>query len=106
MKGSRGFIIFIVALLLPYIIGIFIYSLLKTKKNIYQTSSLILLDKRNAKYGISIPLNIISKEEKQKIDNYIKQYLHTDINKIEKIFLNVPFFVKKNIEFDKIFLEG
>ena len=28
------------------------------------------------------------------------------INKIEKIFLNVPFFVKKNIEFDKIFLEG
>ncbi len=34
------FIIFIVALLLPYIIGIFIYSLLKTKKNIYQTSSL------------------------------------------------------------------
>ena len=100
------FIIFIVALLLPYIIGIFIYSLLKTKKNIYQTSSLILLDKRNAKYGISIPLNIISKEEKQKIDNYIKQYLHTDINKIEKIFLNVPFFVKKNIEFDKIFLEG
>ncbi len=100
------FIIFIVALLLPYIIGIFIYSLLKTKKNIYQTSSLILLDKRNAKYGISIPLNIISKEEKQKIDNYIKQYLHTDINKIEKIFLNVPFFAKKNIKSNKRILEG
>ena len=100
------FIMFIVALLLPYIIGIFIYSLLKTKKNIYQTSSLILLDKRNGKYGISIPLNIISKEEKEKIDNYIEQYLHMDIDKIEKIFLNVPFFVKKNIEFDKFFLEG
>lgn len=98
--------IIIICLLFVYLMGIFIYSLLKTKKKIYQTNSLILIDKRNAKYGISIPLNIISKEEKQKIDNYIKQYLHTDINKIEKIFLNVPFFVKKNIEFDKIFLEG
>jgi hypothetical protein len=100
------FIIFIVALLLPYIIGIFIYSLLKTKKKIYQTNSLILIDKKNDKYGISIPLNIISKEEKQKIDNYIKQYLHTDINKIEKIFLNVPFFAKKNIKSNKRILEG
>lgn len=100
------FIMVIVSLLLPYIIGIFIYSLLKTKKNIYQTSSLILLDKRDGKYGISIPLNIISKKEKEKINNYIKQYLHTDIDKIEKIFLNVPFFAKKNIEIDKKILEG
>lgn len=60
------FIMVIVSLLLPYIIGIFIYSLLKTKKNIYQTSSLILLDKRDGKYGISIPLNIISKKKRKR----------------------------------------
>ncbi|GAB1466648.1 hypothetical protein MASR2M54_21480 [Aliarcobacter cryaerophilus] len=98
--------IIIICLLFVYLMGIFIYSLLKTKKKIYQTNSLILIDKKNDKYGISIPLNIISKEDKDKINNYINKYLHTDINKIEKIFLNVPFFVKKNIEFDKIFLEG
>ena len=67
---------------------------------------MILIDKKNDKYGISTPLNIISKEDKDKINNYINKYLHTDINKIEKIFLNVHFFVKKNIKSDKRILEG
>lgn len=93
--------IFATLIFSPFLIGFFLYSLLKTKKYVFQINSLILINKKDNTYGVSIPLNIISKEDEDKINNYIIQYLHTDINKIEKIIIVIPAFAKKNIKFDE-----
>ncbi|RBQ27681.1 hypothetical protein [Arcobacter sp. CECT 9188] len=82
------------------IVGIFIYSLLKTKPT-FQANNLMLIDKKGSTLGVFIPLNIISKEDRKKINDYIKQYLHTDINKLEKTILAVSIFPYKNIKFDE-----
>ncbi|MBL3520692.1 hypothetical protein H0A43_09425 [Arcobacter lanthieri] len=84
----------------PIIVGIFIYSLLKTKPT-FQANNLMLIDKKGSTLGVFIPLNIISKEDRKKINDYIKQYLHTDINKLEKTILAVSIFPYKNIKFDE-----
>ncbi|MDN5085490.1 hypothetical protein [Aliarcobacter butzleri] len=90
----------LIFLFCPIVVGIFIYSLLK-RKTTFKTNSLILIDKKDDTSCIDIPLNIISKKDKEKIINYIKQYLHTDINKLEKVIIAVSIFPYSNIKFDE-----
>ena len=47
--------------------------------------------------GNLISLNIASEEDKEKINQYLYQYIHTDINKIETIFYKIPQLQKENL---------
>lgn len=99
----NNFVYFILVLLgafLPLIfipLGRFVYSFFKGKKYTIKTNNLLLLQKNYTKYCISVALNIAPKEEIERINQYLNQYLHTDINKIEKILYKIPDWPRKNL---------
>lgn len=84
-------------LILPFFLGRFIYSLFKGEKYTIKTNNLLLLQKNYTKYCISIALNIAPKEEIERINQYLNQYIHTDISKIEKILYKIPDWQRKNL---------
>lgn len=88
-------LVFIIIPLL--LLGRFVYSLFKGKKYTVETDNLILIQKIPVRYCIAISLKIASEEDKEKINQYLYQYIHTDINKIEKILYKIPQLQKENL---------
>jgi hypothetical protein len=82
---------------IPFFIGRFIYSIFKGKKYTLETNNLILLQNNYNRYCISVALNIATKEEIEKLNQYLNQYLHTDMNNMEKILYKIPEFKRRNI---------
>ena len=82
---------------IPFFIGRFIYSIFKGKKYTLETNNLILLQNNYNRYCISVALNIATKEEIEKLNQFLNQYLHTDMNNMEKILYKIPEFKRKNI---------
>ncbi len=80
-----------------FLIGRFIYSIFKGKKYTLETNNLILLQDNYNRYCISISLNIATQDEIEKLNQYLNQYLHTDINKMEKILYKIPEFKRSNL---------
>ncbi|WP_041660174.1 hypothetical protein [Arcobacter nitrofigilis] len=83
--------------LILILLGRFIYSIFKGKKYTFETNNLILLQNNYNKYCISVSLNIATKEDIEKLNQYLNQYLHTDINKMEKILYKIPEFKRNNL---------
>ncbi|MCG3692472.1 hypothetical protein [Aliarcobacter butzleri] len=79
------------------ILGRFVYSIFKGKRYTIETNNLLLLQKNYNKYCISIALNIASKEDIEKVNLYLNQYLNTDIEKMERIFYKIPEFKRSNL---------
>ncbi|MFV0562077.1 hypothetical protein [Malaciobacter mytili] len=86
-----------IILVIPFFISRFVYSIFKGKKYTLETNNLILLQNNYNKYCISIALNIATKDDIEKLNLYLNKYLHTDINKIEKIFYKIPEWKRKNL---------
>ena len=77
--------------------GRFFYSLFKGKKYTLETNNLILLQNKYNRYCVSVSLNIATKEDIKKLNLYLNQYLHTDINKMEKILYKITEFKRNNL---------
>lgn len=80
-----------------FLVGRFFYSIFKGKKYTLETNNLILLQNNYNRYCISVALNIATQDDIEKLNQYLNQYLHTDINKMEKILYKIPEFKRNNL---------
>jgi len=95
---GRFFLIIISPIFLMYFIFNTIFKRLYFKKNIIH-NFLIIIGK-NDKQMIKIQLPLENQEEQEQLENYCKEYLNTDITKLETRFFipnNEPWFLESKL---------